>query len=202
VFYVLPDLPYDYAALEPHYSAQTLQLHHDTHHAAYVDGLNRTLEQLEQAREKGQWNSLAGLQKALAFNLSGHVLHSLFWKNLSPQPQLKPNGELASTVSECFGSFEALREQLGQAVLRVQGSGWGVLAWDPLGRRLLIQQVHDHQDNLGVGSLPLLVIDAWEHAYYLQFQSRRADYLSALWNVVDWAEAQRRFERVAGLVPL
>jgi superoxide dismutase, Fe-Mn family len=197
VLYVLPDLPYDYAALEPHYSGAALELHHSAHHAAYVEGLNRTLERLDEAREHEAWDSIVGLEKSLAFHLSGHVMHSLFWKNLRPQPQLKPNGELGGAIAENFGSFEALRSQLAQVTLSVQGSGWGVLAWDPLGRRLLVEQVHDHENNVGLGSIPLLVIDAWEHAYYLQFQNRKPEYLSSLWNVLDWGEAQRRFQRAA-----
>ena len=136
--YELPDLPYDYAALEPHYSARVLELHHDKHHAAYVKGVNTTLEKLAAARESGDLSSIVGLEKTLAFNLSGHVLHTLFWQNLSPDGGDKPTGELAAALDEHFGSFDAFKAQLSEAAGTVQGSGWGVLSWEPLGQRLFI----------------------------------------------------------------
>jgi Fe-Mn family superoxide dismutase len=197
--YVLPDLPYDYSALEPHYSGQVVELHHDRHHAAYVAGANAALGQLAEAREKGDLAGLVGLEKTLAFNLSGHVLHSIFWTNLSPDGGGHPEGELAAAVEEHFGSFEALQAQLGQATVGVQGSGWGVLAYEPLGRRLIVEQVYDHQGNLGNGSVPLLVFDAWEHAYYLQYKNVRADFVSALWHLVNWPDVARRFEAARAL---
>jgi Fe-Mn family superoxide dismutase len=193
--YQLPDLPYDYGALEPHYAAKMLELHHDKHHASYVKSLNGTIDRLAEVRARKNGDSIVGLEKTLAFSLSGHVLHSLFWKNLGPKVANRPSGELASAIDECFGSFESMREQLGKATTTVQGSGWGALAWEPLGRRLVIEQIYDHEGNTGSGSLPLLVIDAWEHAYYLQFQNRKRDYLDSVWNVLDWGEAERRFER-------
>ena len=193
--YELPDLPYDYGALEPHYSARMLELHHDEHHASYVKKLNSTIERLEEARARDDWDSIVGLEKTLAFSLSGHVLHSLFWKNLSPQAtEGGPNGSLASAIDEFFGSYEGLRKQLGKATTTVQGSGWGALAWETLGQRLVVAQIYDHQGNIGSGSLPILVIDAWEHAYYLQFQHRKEEYLESVWKVLDWSEAERRFE--------
>jgi Fe-Mn family superoxide dismutase len=198
VSYELPDLPYDYAALEPHYSARVLELHHDKHHAKYVKDLNTTLERLEEARAKEDYESLVGLEKTLAFNLSGHVLHSLFWKNLSPDGGDQPEGGLATALDEHFGSFDAFRLQLSKAVVTVQGSGWGALAWEPLDKRLVVEQVYDHQGNIGSGSLPLLVIDAWEHAFYLQDQNRKDEYVEAIWNVVNWADVQARFEKVRG----
>src|SRR5580765_6763714 len=125
--YVLPDLEYDYAALEPHYSAQTLELHHSKHHAAYVTGVNTALEKLGAARASGDLGAIVGLEKTLAFNLSGHVLHSLFWLNLTPDGGDRPDGELASAIDEFFGSFDAFRNQLSEAAITVQGSGWGAL---------------------------------------------------------------------------
>ena len=191
--YTLPDLPYDYGALEPHYSGQILELHHDKHHATYVAGANTTLEKLAEARAKEEYGAIVGLEKTLAFNVSGHVLHSVFWKNLSPDGGDKPAGELAAAIDEHFGSFDGFRAQLTQATTTVQGSGWGVLAWEPLGRRLLVEQVYDHQANLGNGSIPLLVFDAWEHAYYLQYKNVRADFVAALWNLVHWDDVAARF---------
>ena len=198
--YTLPPLDYDYAALEPHYAARALELHHDKHHRAYVDGLTRVLDRLAVARATSNLTSVVGLEKALAFNLSGHVLHSLFWKNLTPHDGGRPDDELAAAIDDQFGSFDAFRRQLTQAVVSVQGSGWGALTWEPVGQRLLIEQIYDHQGNVGQGGMPLLVIDAWEHAYYLQYQNRRADYVDAIWHVLDWEAAARRLARARGLV--
>jgi Fe-Mn family superoxide dismutase len=192
--YVLPDLPYDYAALEPHYSAHVLELHHDKHHAGYVKGVNTTLESLAGARDSGDLSSIVGLEKTLAFNLSGHVLHTMFWQNLSPHGGDRPDGELAAAIDEHFGSFDAFRKQLTQSASTVQGSGWGALTWEPLGERLFVEQIYDHQGNIGQGGSPLLVIDTWEHAYYLQYENRRADYVEAIWNIIDWSDVARRFE--------
>src|SRR5215216_3382010 len=147
--YTLPDLPYDYRALEPHYSAEILELHHDKHHAAYVDGANETLEKLADAREHDEFESIVGLQKTLAFNLSGHILHSVFWKNLSADGGDKPDGDLATAIDSGFGSFDKFKAQLTVATTSIQGSGWGVLAWDPMAGRLYVEQVYDHQGNIG-----------------------------------------------------
>jgi superoxide dismutase, Fe-Mn family len=196
--YSLPDLPYDYGALEPHYSAEILELHHDKHHAAYVEGANAALEKLAQARETEEFDAIVGLQKSLAFNVSGHVMHSLFWKNLSPDGGGKPEGELAAAIDESFGSFDGFRNQLTAATTTVQGSGWGALAWEPLGQRLIVEQVYDHQGNVGNGSGPLLVIDAWEHAFYLQYKNVKADYVEAIWNLVNWNDVADRFQRARG----
>jgi Fe-Mn family superoxide dismutase len=198
--YELPPLGYDYAALEPHYSARVLELHHDKHHKAYVDGVNAALDKLATARESDDLSTLVGLEKTLAFNLSGHVLHTLFWKNLSPGGGDRPGGELAAAIDEHFSSFDAFKKQLTQATATVQGSGWGALSWEPLGERLFIEQIYDHQGNVGQGGVPLLVHDAWEHAYYLQYENRRADYVNAIWNVIDWSDVASRFARAQGLV--
>ena len=191
--YSLPELAYDYSALEPHYSARLLELHHGKHHAAYVAGANTTLERLAEARAKRDFAAINLLQKNLAFHLSGHVLHSLFWKNLSPEGGGKPTGKLASTLTEFFGTFEAFQAQLSEAALAIQGSGWGTLAWEPLAKRLMVEQVYDHQGNIGNGTVPLLVLDMWEHAYYLQYKNVKADYVKAFWNVVNWADVSDRF---------
>jgi Fe-Mn family superoxide dismutase len=197
--YTLPDLPYDFGALEPHYSGEILELHHDKHHATYVAGANTTLEKLADSREKGDFGAIVGLEKTLAFNVSGHVLHSIFWKNLSPDGGDKPDGDLGAALDEHFGSFDAFKAQLTQATATVQGSGWGVLAWEPLGQRLLVEQVYDHHGNVGQGSVPLLVFDAWEHAYYLQYKNVRADFVTALWNIVNWADVASRFAQAHGI---
>ena len=191
--YSLPDLPYDYGALEPHYSAEVLELHHDKHHAAYVKGANETLDKLSAARDSDDFESIVGLQKSLAFNLSGHILHSIFWENLSAEGGDRPDGELADSIDQSFGSFDKFKAQLSVATTTVQGSGWGALAWDPMAERLYVEQVYDHQGNIGQSSVPLLVFDAWEHAFYLQYKNVKADYVDALWNIINWEDVAERF---------
>ena len=197
--YSLPELAYDYSALEPHYSARLLELHHGKHHAAYVAGANTTLERLAEARAKRDFAAINLLQKNLAFHLSGHVLHSLFWKNLSPEGGGKPTGKLASTLTEFFGTFEAVQAQLSEAALAIQGSGWGTLAWEPLAKRLMVEQVYDHQGNIGNGTVPLLVLDMWEHAYYLQYQNVKGEWVKAFWKIVNWEDVRQRLQKVRNL---
>jgi Fe-Mn family superoxide dismutase len=196
--YELPKLGYDYSALEPYYSAEVLDLHHNGHHAAYVKALNTTLEQLDAVRDSEDFTTITGLEKKLAFNLSGHVLHTLFWQNLSPDGGGMPEGELAAAIDENFGSFDRLKRQLSEATTTVQGSGWGALAWEPLGKRLYVAQIYDHQDNIGQSSQPLLVLDAWEHAYYLQYRNAKAHYIEAIWHIVNWPDVAERFGRAVG----
>jgi Fe-Mn family superoxide dismutase len=197
--YTLPDLLYDYSALEPHYSGEVLELHHGKHHAAYVAGANATLDKLAEAREKKSFAALNQLQKSLAFHVSGHVLHSLFWKNMIPHGGGRPDRELAAAIGESFGSFDGLKSQLTEAALNVQGSGWGAVAWEPLGQRLVVEQVYDHQGNIGNGTVPLLVLDMWEHAYYLQYRNVKADWVNAFWEVVNWEDVAQRFNSVRTL---
>jgi superoxide dismutase, Fe-Mn family len=199
VNYTLPDLPYDYSALEPHISGQIIELHHDKHHNTYVKEANATLEKLEAARAKGDFGAIVGLEKTLAFNLSGHVLHSTYWQNMSPDAGGEPGGDLADAIEAEFKSFKSFKAQLSEVTTTVQGSGWGALAWDPLGGRLLTEQIYDHQGNVGQGTLPLLVIDIWEHAFYLQYKNVKADYVSAFWNLVNWADVERRFDAARAL---
>ncbi|NJP95619.1 superoxide dismutase [Nonomuraea sp. FMUSA5-5] len=196
--YVLPDMPYDYAALEPAITGEILELHHAKHHAAYVKGANDTLERLAEARDKGEFGGLVGLEKTFAFNLSGHVLHTIFWQNLSPDGGDRPDGELGEAITEHFGSFDAFKKQLTTATATVQGSGWGVLAWEPLGRRLVVEQVYDHHGNVGMNTTPLLVFDAWEHAYYLQYRNVRPDYVEKLWGLINWNDVIARYDAARG----
>jgi len=197
--YSLPKLPYAFDALEPHLSSEILELHYNKHHAAYVKGANDTLEKLEQARSEQSFDHIGQLEKNLAFHLSGHVLHSLLWKNVSSNGGGRPTGTLAAGLDEHFGSFDAFRAQLDAAASSVQGSGWGALSWEPLGKRLVVEQVHDHQSNVGVATLPLLVIDMWEHAYYLQYQNRKAEWIKAFWNIVNWEDVAARYSSASGL---
>lgn len=192
--YALPDLQYDYGALEPHISGKIMELHHDKHHGGYVKGANTTLDQLGEARDKEDFTRIGALEKALAFNLSGHVLHSLFWQNLSPKGGERPTGDLADAIKRDFGSFEKFRKQLTASASTIMGSGWGALVWEPLSERLMTVQIYDHQSNLTQGGMPLLVLDAWEHAYYLQYQNRKADFFEVVWNCWNWKDVAGRFD--------
>jgi Fe-Mn family superoxide dismutase len=192
----LPALPYAFDALEPHLSAELLEIHHDEHHAAYVKGANDTLEKLAKARRRSEFAEINQLEKSLAFHLSGHLLHSLLWKNLTPQGGGAPNGDLKKAIEAHFGSFSSFKEQLTAAAQSLQGSGWGALSWEPLGKRLLVEQVFDHQGNVGSSTLPILVVDMWEHAYYLQYRTAKAKWLDAFWELVNWADVSQRFARV------
>ncbi|AXH35999.1 superoxide dismutase [Humibacter sp. BT305] len=204
--YTLPDLPYDYAALEPHISATIMQLHHDKHHQTYVTGANTAIAQLAEARESGNLAAVNKLEKDLAFNLGGHVNHSIFWTNLSPEGGDKPTGELAAAIDDSFGSFDAFQAHFTAVALGVQGSGWSVLAWDVLGQQLTVFQLFDQQGNVPFGLVPLLMLDVWEHAYYLDYKNVRADYVKAFWNIANWANVQARFdaarEKTSGLLVL
>ena len=192
--YSLPDLPYDHAALEPHIDARIMELHHGKHHAAYVAQADKALDNLAEARSSGDFALITKLSKDLAFNLSGHVLHSVFWTCMSPDGGGAPEGELAAAIEDSFGSFADLKAQLGEATKSVQGSGWGALAWEPMAGRLIVEQVYDHQSNVGQGSDPILVIDAWEHAFYLQYLNDKSAWVDAFWEVADWTAAAARFE--------
>ena len=197
--YTLPELPYDYAALEPHISAKIMQLHHDKHHATYVAGANAAVEKLEEARANGNFAIINQLEKDLAFNLGGHTNHSLFWKIMAPANTApdRPSGELAAALDEYFGSFEAFQAHFTAAATGVQGSGWAVLAWDTIAGRPNIFQLFDQQSNVPVGQIPLLMLDMWEHAFYLDYLNVKADYVKAWWNVVNWAEVEKLYHGAA-----
>ncbi len=190
--YTLPDLPYDYSALEPAISGSIIELHHGKHHNAYVTGANTVLEQLAEAREAGSYGSIVGLEKTLAFHLAGHTLHSIYWTNLSPDGGDRPEGALGEAIDRDFGGFEKFRAHLTAATNTVQGSGWGALSYDSLSGRLLVEQIQDHQANHSPSTTPLLVFDIWEHAFYLQYKNVKADYVEALWTIVDWGNVAAR----------
>ena len=192
--YTLPDLDYDFAALEPHISGRIMQLHHGKHHAAYVAGANSTLDLMAEAREKNDLTWINKLQKDLAFNLGGHVNHSIFWKNLSADGGDKPTGELAAAIDEFFGSYDGFRAHFTANAMGIQGSGWSILAWDVLGQRLIIEQLYDQQGNLVAASVPLLMLDMWEHAFYLDYKNVKGDYVTAFWNIINWADVSARFD--------
>ena len=195
--YTLPDLDYDYGALEPHISGEIMRLHHDKHHKAYVDGANTALEKLSESRAKGDFATIGKLEKDLAFNLGGHANHCVFWKNMTPNAPERPEGELAAAIDEYFDSFDAFKKQFGEAAKSIQGSGWGALVYDPIGGRLNTLAFYDQQNNMPVGSVPLLLLDMWEHAFYLQYKNVKADYVEAFWNVVNWHDVAERFANAA-----
>jgi Fe-Mn family superoxide dismutase len=197
--YTLPALPYDYDALEPHIAAEIMELHHDKHHRAYVDGANQAIERLIEARAKDDLTNVAAIERQLAFNVSGHILHSIYWRNLSPDGGGLPKGGLALAIERDFGGFTMFEKQLRQTAATIMGSGWAALVWDPVSRRLGTTQIYDHQSNVTQAGVPLLVIDAWEHAYYLQYKTKKADYFAALSNLWNWEDVEQRLQRAQEL---
>lgn len=196
--YELPELPYAYDALEPHISAEIMTLHHDKHHATYVAGANAALEALE-AERNGEANPdrLRALSKNLAFNLGGHTNHSIFWKNMAPNAGGTPTGQIAEAIDRDFGSFEAFKKQFSGVATGLQGSGWAVLGYDHIAGRLIIQQLTDQQGNVSVDFTPVLMLDMWEHAFYLQYKNVKADYVQAWWNVVNWDDVNERYAKAS-----
>ena len=191
--YQLPDLPYDYSALKPAISPKLLELHHSKHHAAYVKGANETLDKLASARDSDDFTQIGALSKALAFHVSGHVLHSLFWTCMSPDAQ-PPSGQLQQAIESDFGSLDKLQKQMNAAIAQLQGSGWAALAWEPVAKKLIVEQVYDHQSNVAENTDLVLVIDGWEHAFYLDYLNDKAAWTEAFWDVVDWKSAGTRFD--------
>lgn len=194
VAYTLPELPYDYAALEPHISARIMELHHSKHHQAYVDGANAALSQMAEARETGSLQNVNKLEKDLAFHLGGHVNHSIFWTNLQGHGVARPEGEIAAALDEFFGSYDKFVAHFTAAAMGIQGSGWAVLSYDPVGKQLVIQQLFDQQSNTAQGTTPVLQLDMWEHAFYLDYLNVKGDYVKAFWNIVNWENVAQRFE--------
>lgn len=198
--YALPPLPYAANALEPSIDAETMTVHHDKHHAAYVKGANDALTKLSEIREgKVDVGAVSEWSEKLAFNLSGHVLHSIFWPGMGPSAGGKPTGSIAADINRDFGTLEAFRGQFSAAAAQVQGNGWAVLAWEPLARRLLVLQVRNHQLNVAWGAVPMLVLDVWEHAYYLKYRNVRADYVKAFWDVINWTAVEKWYAFVKQL---
>jgi superoxide dismutase, Fe-Mn family len=193
--YVLPELTYPVDALEPYCSAETLRIHHHQQHAAYVIGANRALDRLTMARSSHDWSAINQLEADLAFNVSGHVLHSLFWTTIGPPRYERPIGDVARAIDASFGNFESFREQFIHCGLALQGSGWVALAWEPLGGCLVIEQIHDHQSTISQGAELLMVCDLWEHAYFLEYRQSRLDWLDAFWHIVNWAAVDERLVR-------
>ena len=200
--YVLPQLAFEYSALEPHIAGRIMELHHSKHHAGYVRNANETLERLGEARVNENFASVAALENALAFNVSGHVLHTIFWQNLGPNMGGEPMGELAEQIKKDFVSFAIFKKQMIAVASTVMGSGWGALVWEPLAKRLLTMQIYDHQSNVTQGGIPLMVLDAWEHAWYLQYENRKTDFFEAVWALWNWPDIEKRFAEAKTLTLL
>jgi len=195
-FYILPKLPYGYKDLEPHMSEQQLTIHHDKHHQGYVNGANAILEQLDKARKDGIDLDIKSILKSLSFNIGGHVLHSLFWPNLAQTGKGggKPGGVLGDTLNKEFGSFERFKKEFSQAAVSVEGSGWAALTFCQQTNRPIIMQIEKHNTNVYPMFRILMVLDVWEHAYYLDYKNERAKFVEAFWNIVNWDEVNKRLE--------
>lgn len=191
----LPPLPYAYNALEPYISEEIMRLHHDKHHQSYVDGLNKAEKMLQEARKSGDFSLVKHWSRELAFHGSGHYLHTIFWNNMSPKGGGKPTGSLLKEIEKYFGSFEAFKKHFTEAAKQVEGVGWALLVWSPRSRHLEILQSEMHMLLTQWDTIPLLVLDVWEHAYYLQYKNNRADYVEKWWNIVNWNNVQERFNK-------
>lgn len=190
----LPDLPYDFAALEPVISAEIMELHYKKHHQAYVTNLNKALEQYSDAEAKGDIKKMIELQPAIRFNGGGHINHTIFWTNLAPKEEgREPKGELGKAIEHSFGSLNQFIDTFSAKTAAIQGSGWGWLAFDREHSSLTICTCAN-QDPCAEGKVPLLGVDVWEHAYYLQYKNLRADYLKAIWSIVNWENVSKRYE--------
>jgi Fe-Mn family superoxide dismutase len=188
--YVLPPLPYPYDALEPHIDQQTMRLHHDRHHAGYVRGLNAALAALDEVRRGDRpATEVKHLSRQLAFHGSGHFLHVASWNCMSPSGGGRPSGRIARHIDRDFGSFDQFARHFTSAASSVEGSGWGLLVLEPISGKLMVMQAEKHQNLTAWGVVPLIAIDVWEHAYYLKYQNRRRDYVTAFMNVVNWEYA-------------
>ncbi|MCM3243654.1 superoxide dismutase [Cytobacillus firmus] len=195
----LPPLPYDYSALEPHISGEIMRLHHDKHHQSYVDGLNKAEVMLQNARDNNDYSLVKHWSRELAFHGSGHYLHTIFWNNMSPEGGGKPSGALLKEINKYFGSFERFKNHFTEAAKQVEGVGWAILVWSPRARRLEILQSERHMLLTQWDTIPLLVLDVWEHAYYLQYKNNRGDYVKSWWNVVNWKDVEDRYLKASEL---
>jgi Fe-Mn family superoxide dismutase len=195
-FYALPKLPYDYKDLAPYISEEQLRIHYEKHHQAYVNGANAILQKLDKARKEGTDLDMKATLKELSFNIGGHLLHSLFWGNLAPagKGDGTPSGSLGAAIEKEFGSFERFRKEFTQAATSVEGSGWAALTFCVQTKRLIIMQIEKHNTNVYPNFRILMVIDVFEHAYYLDYKNDRAKFVEAFWNIVDWDAVNKRLE--------
>ena len=195
--YVLPKLPYDYNGLEPYISEQQLTIHHDKHHLAYVNGANAAFKKLDEARKSKAEIDVKAMLKELSFNIGGHQLHSIFWPTLAPAGRGgggEPTGKLADAINKEFGSFAQFKAEFSKAAASTEGSGWAALAIDVKTKQLAIMQIEKHNVNVYTGFYIVMVLDVWEHAYYLDYKNERPKFVEAFWNIVNWERINKRFE--------
>jgi Fe-Mn family superoxide dismutase len=190
--YTLPKLSYSYGDLAPHISEQQLMIHHQKHHQAYVNGANAVLERLDKARQDGADVDMKATLKDLSFQIGGHLLHSLFWENLAPKAGGAPKGKIEELISQEFGGFERFKKEFTQAAMSVEGSGWAALTFCRKTNRPIIMQIEKHNTNVYPGFSILLVLDVFEHAYYLDYKNERAKFVEAFWNIVNWDAVNKR----------
>jgi Fe-Mn family superoxide dismutase len=190
--HILPDLPYAYDALEPYIDEEIMRLHHLKHHQSYVDGLNKAEEEIYEKNHEP--NILRHWLREQAFNGSGHYLHSIFWENMTPEKGMVPTGDIRFAINRYFGSFPAFKEKFTKVAKSVEGPGWAALLYDPINDRLVLESIEKHQINHLVTMIPLLVLDVWEHAYYLQYKNDKNDYIDSWWNVVNWNNVNSRYQ--------
>jgi Fe-Mn family superoxide dismutase len=191
--HTLPPLPYPYEALEPYISREIMRLHHDKHHKSYVDGLNKAEKEMQKARSTNNFDLIKHWEREAAFHGAGHYLHTIFWSVMSPNGGGKPTGMLMREINQTFGNFEKFKQHFSEAANNVEAVGWAILVWSPRSRRLEILQAEKHQNLSQWDVIPILVLDVWEHAYYLQYKNDRKKYVENWWNIVNWPEAERRF---------
>lgn len=195
----LPPLPYAYNALEPYISEEIMRLHHDKHHQSYVDGLNKAEKEMQKARKRNEYDLITHWEREAAFNGAGHYLHTIFWDIMSPRGGGEPGGELAGQIHQDFGSFKKMKDHFSAAAENVEGGGWAMLVWAPRSHRLEILQAEKHQNLSQQDMIPLLVLDVWEHAYYLQYKNERKPYIENWWNIVNWPAVENRYLRARQL---
>ncbi|MDR6998600.1 superoxide dismutase [Neobacillus niacini] len=197
--HTLPELSYPYNALEPYISEEIMRLHHGQHHQSYVNGLNNAELNLKKARESNDYSLIKHWSRELAFHGSGHYLHTIFWKNMSPNGGGVPQGPLKDEIESYFGSFSSFKRHFTEAAKQVEGAGWALLVWSPMARHLEILQTERHMLLTQWNTVPLLVLDVWEHAYYLQYKNKRAEYVENWWNIINWHDVGMRFEKAADI---
>ncbi|MCM3713690.1 superoxide dismutase [Alkalihalobacillus oceani] len=197
--HTLPPLPYAYNALEPYIAEEIMRLHHDKHHQSYVDGLNKAEREMQKARRRNDYELIKHWEREAAFHGAGHYLHTIFWEIMSPNGGGEPGGELAAQIRHDFGSFRKMKEHFSAAANEVEGGGWAFLVWSPRAQRLEILQAEKHQNLSQQDMIPLLVLDVWEHAYYLQYKNERQPYIENWWNVVNWPAVEARYRKAQEL---
>lgn len=195
--YHKPKLGYDYGDLEPIYPKEVLKIHYEEHHQSYVDGANKAIKDINNARKEKDYDSIFQMKSELAFNLSGHVLHSIFWGNIAPCKDEKgKTDEIDSEIKKAFGDKKNVEYEMVEAGTSLLGSGWSALCWEPLSKSLIIEQIYDHHGNVGCGAIPILVMDMWEHAYYLKYKNDKKLWAKKFLEIINWSDINSRLKRV------